>query len=87
MASDYIGEEVIQNVSAEWRTEVHRYVGLHVWLLRLRMWSIIPAFLFLPGGTGMPRKLQGPVKEGAGRGGGTHRRIQGQIRSAQKGRR
>ncbi len=73
-ASDYLGEEVIQNVSAQQRTEVHRYVGLHLWLLRLRMRSIIPAFLFLRGGTGMPGNLQGPAEERAGRGGGTYQR-------------
>ena len=85
--SNYLREEVIQNVSAEKRTEVNRYVGLHLWLLRLRMRSIIPAFLFFQGGTGMPGNIQGPAEEGAGGAGGTHQRTLGKMRSDQVERR
>ena len=67
---DYFGREVIQDVSAKRKSKVYSYAGLYLWLLRLR--SIIPAFLFIRGGTGMPGDLQGPVEEGAGRGGGTY---------------
>ncbi len=42
-----------------------RHTELHLWVLRVRMRSIFPAFLFFQRGKGMPGKLQGTAKEGA----------------------
>lgn len=42
--------------------EVCRYAGLYLRLLRVRMQSFIPSFLFLRRGTGMSGNLQRPAE-------------------------